>query len=566
MAEPVIPTRLESESHALIGKVFAVVHLQPMVRSRGGAGSGQQGFSSKPSHPTSSKLRTSKNGFLQSITRQEAFLIQQAFQLHQAGKLQEAEEKYLSLINSQTKNILVYVNLSSIYGRTKRHDEAIKIANLAITLNPSDTMALSNLGQALASTGKSEDAILVYRKALAIRHELPMVHCNLGNALTQIGDYENGILAFNEALSIQPNYPDASYNLGVALKDLGELDAAMENLNRAIEQDSGHVEARYCRCLIMLLQQNFSEAWEHFEYRWKSETVKQSPPPSPSWHPRDKEKRVIVIAELGVGDQINFGTMIPDLKRVHEDIIVLVDPRLLPLMQRSLPQVKFQHSISVPTSTKNDAFIAMGSLGRHFRQSLSEFPASPAGYLVADQALKMQVSKKIRNGEPKLVCGISWRSTHPMLGASKSMSLMGLAGALARSNVKLISLQYGETQSEISQLQQQTGIEVKCLNEIDNFKNLDDLAALIDACDIVISVSNTTVHLACGLGKPTWVLLQHVPLPRWGIKGSQSPWYPSARLFRQPERGNWQSVLDQVSDALDSLISGLAISDAAKSF
>lgn len=520
----------------------------------GGFGADRRALSTHGGQGVNRRTQPVRSTFQQSIARNDQRIEQEAFRLHQQGRLQEAEKKYKELIKAKTRNGLVYANLASIYGEAKRYHEVIELTRRALLLNPADAMALCNLGAALNSTGRLKEAIAILEKALSIRPDFPLALSNLGNALTGIGDLEGAIYSFHQALAIHPDFPDAYYNLGAALKELGELDTALEALDRAIALQPGHVEAHFLRCLILLLQQRFAEAWTLYEWRWQSVTFQQQKPPSPTWTPGHPVSRLIVTKEQGVGDQIMFCSMIPDLIRQQEELIVLVDHRLVPLMQRSWPDVKFLDRAPVSQEAEDVAYIAMGSLGRFLRPSLQDFSTSQAGFLVADEPRRARLANRFRDGGHGLVCGISWHSAHNVLGGSKSVALEDLARALARPDVRLVSLQYGDTSSEITQLRENTGIEIQTLDEIDAFHDLDGLAALIDACDLVISVSNTTVHLACGLGKPSWVLLQRVPLPRWGIEGRSSPWYPTARLFRQHKRGDWPEVLKRVGTALDSLL------------
>jgi hypothetical protein len=169
-------------------------------------------------------------------------------------------------------------------------------------------------------------------------------------------------------------------------------------------------------------------------------------------------------------------------------------------------------------------------------------------------------------GEGKRICGLSWISKNQEVGEDKSLRLADLQPLLELPDVVFVDLQYGDTGAEREALQESTGIEVRRIPEIDNFNDLDGLAALMEACDVVVTVSNTTAHLAGSLGRPLMVMLPEAfgLVWYWHAGRMDSPWYPQARLFRQTTPGQWGSVINEVSTALlDSLNGAQGIASQA---
>jgi hypothetical protein len=232
-----------------------------------------------------------------------------------------------------------------------------------------------------------------------------------------------------------------------------------------------------------------------------------------------------------------------------------VDPRLLPLLQRAMPQLHFYSAQQSLPRDSYDHHIPMASLCGKLRPTAASFQRPGGPLLIADRE-RSKALRSTLDATGRFLCGISWRSNSPVLGARKSLALQQIAYALVHPDVQLVSLQYGAVSHELAALRDSAGIDVLEVTSVDNSNDIDGLAALIDACDLVISISNTTVHLAGGLGKPTWVLLHHVPDWRWGLHDERSLWYPSLRLFRQRVNNEWEETLHRVRGHLVDLLAG----------
>jgi ADP-heptose:LPS heptosyltransferase len=195
-----------------------------------------------------------------------------------------------------------------------------------------------------------------------------------------------------------------------------------------------------------------------------------------------------------------------------------------------------------------DAQIYFGSLGKLYRSNTESLAKIQSPYLLADTDRTAKLRANLKNSE-KLVCGISWSSKNADHGEGKSLSLEALNPVLQLSGFDFVNLQYGDTSEERNAFVQQHGVNIHHVDEIDNHNDLDGLAALIGACDIVVTVSNTTAHLAAALGKPVIVMLPNndALFWYWHRDSHTTPWYPSARLFRRSDTGRWEDVIDAVA-------------------
>jgi ADP-heptose:LPS heptosyltransferase len=198
-----------------------------------------------------------------------------------------------------------------------------------------------------------------------------------------------------------------------------------------------------------------------------------------------------------------------------------------------------------------DFHCPVGSLARIFRRSLSAFDGQTGQYLQADPARVAELQAlHVKSVKPRLQCGITWRSRSEKNGLERSMALQDLVQALHQDGLEFINLQYGDTAAEVEACFQSLGIRVKSLSEVDHFSDLEGLAASIACCDLVITVDNSTAHLAGALGKKTWVLLTHTPDWRWMLDREDSPWYAALQLYRQGADRRWGPVLERVNQDL----------------
>jgi hypothetical protein len=192
----------------------------------------------------------------------------------------------------------------------------------------------------------------------------------------------------------------------------------------------------------------------------------------------------------------------------------------------------------------------MGSLGKWYRKNLFNTKKIKSPYLFCDNKKKSALKEKLA-GDHYLNVGISWKSINTPYSENKSCHLNDLLAILKLPKINLIDLQYGDTVVERKHIRENFGIDIQKLADIDNTADIDNLANLVSACDVVVSTSNSTAHLACSLGKPTLVLLPwHTPLWYWHTENVDSPWYPTAILLRQQTAGDWSKPAEKAANIL----------------
>ena len=452
-----------------------------------------------------------------------------------------------------------YNNLGVALQEQGKLGEAIDAFKKAMSIKPDYAEAYNNIGVTLKEQGKLQEAIEAYRKALSLKPDYAEVHHNMGNALRDQDRLEEAIETYNKVLLFEPDYAEAFNNMGVALKEQGKLDEAVEAFNKAISIKPDYAEAYDNMGRLYWLDQDFSKAFELMEWRWKSKqedfTGNQLISGKPKWIGEDNQK-VFVWKEQGIGDEIMFSSTLHELNSKSTKLIVECDKRLIPLYKRSFPQkIQFVDNRKDVAEKEYSAQIAIGSLPKHFRQNLNDFKKGSAGWLSAESEKTTSFRRKLQKQKNDKIVGISWfTKAEKITSQRRNVPIDLLANSLQHIPVRCVNLQYGETAGELSQISSKYGISVEQIDELDLFNDIDGLAALISACDIVISIDNATVHLAGALGIDTRVLLPLTADERWGLNSTNSYWYDSVTLYRQEGLGDWHKPLERLTIDLKNMI------------
>jgi tetratricopeptide (TPR) repeat protein len=470
--------------------------------------------------------------------------------LHQWGHLEDAIDAYGGAlriqpdwqeINShrntalrQLKSALSQIRQALRNGSTPAGGPSAAVVDGAIGADsPADHLAKRAL--ALHRLGCLEEAIEAYGQALALNPNLEMARALRPKAINQWQD------------------PALLLEIARRFNLLGLFEEEWTTLRRAAALAPDHRAIGLEKGLSLLRRGQFAAGWPLFAWRRHPLQAAITLPP---WQPGQPCDGLLILPEEGLGDQIMFASMLGEASVLARESAVVVDPRLITLFARSFPHLRLLATGQPFNAAPFQAQILMGSMGSHLRLSRDHFLAQRRAYLQADPATTRALRQRHLPGQGakgEILCGLCWRSTSPANGVMKSLSLKTLAGSLALPGVRLLSLQYGDTRSEREDLRRETGLDVRADPEIDTFADIDNLAALIAACDVVVSVSNTTAHLAGALGQRTWLLIDSRLDWRWGLDDADALWYPHTRLFRQPAAGDWAPPLEAVRAELEAL-------------
>jgi tetratricopeptide (TPR) repeat protein len=505
------------------------------------------------------------------------------------GRGEQAEQSYRRAIQLKPDFAAAYSNLSTLLRLQGRYDEAAAAASRAVELNPQSPKAHNNLGVALhelndlmaafkcfrqaidldpdyaeaynnmgsvfRDENHLEGATASYQKAIDLAPQLADAHNNLGSVMQRQGDYDGALGCFEQALALNPNFPPALANMGVISHRKNRQQEAMAFFQRALANDAEYAEAHFNISEVLLLTEpNLRPGWEEHYWRWRKHEFRLQWRDFgvPEWDGSDPSgKNIAVWGEQGIGEEIMYAGMIPDLLNSDASVVIECEPRLAPLFQRSFPTAQcLERTLQPPSYTgRLDLQIASGDLGGVYRTEVDDFPANPS-YLIADAERRELLRSRYQKQSTGPLVGLSWFSRNPEIGWEKSIDLEDWRPLLEVPGVTFVDLQYGDTKVLREAFRGETGIEIIHDDAVDQLADLDAFAAQVAAMDLVISISNTTVHMAGALGVPTWVLLSEVPLWRWFQDREDSPWYPSVRLFRQRQAGKWDDSVGEVADEL----------------
>jgi len=475
---------------------------------------------------------------------------------HQAGSLAEAAEGYRAAIALNPDVAEFHNELGIVLEQLERTDEAEACFERAVTLAPDNAEARCNLGAILYNREQLGDAADCFRRAIELNPQFAVAHMNLGSVNKYQDRYHEAIACFERALEVASDLIPAHLNRGVALKDLGRVDEAIAAYNDGLQLKPDDPELLLHRGLARLIAGDYAAGWIDYEARWDYQSPRREFP-QPVWDGSPLAGRgILVYAEQGLGDEVMFASCLPQVIKQSRACVIEVDPRLVNLFARSFPEAEV---IARPVDQvienreRLDCQIAMGSLPLHLRKSEGDFPRR-AGYLMPDpDRLNFWQARWSELGNGPTV-GIAWQGgNHPELRRRRSTMLTAWAEVLKLPGVQFVSLQHGDCADDIAQCEQTLGVQIHQIDDGEPSSDLDEFAAQIAALDLVITIDNSTAHLAGALGVSVWNLLPFAGNWRWLLHRKQTPWYQSMRLFRQPEPGDWSAVFMRVADELRRL-------------
>jgi tetratricopeptide (TPR) repeat protein len=431
--------------------------------------------------------------------------------------------------------------------KLNRAAEALAAFERVTTLEPRHPGARINRGNALAALERFDEAVAQYDAVLAVHPAHAESHCNRGNALAGMGRYSDAIAAYERALAIRPDYVKAHLNRGVALQMLGRHQEALAEFGKVLALDKDHADAHHNQALALLTLGDYRRGFAAYEWRWQRTGMpaRRRSFGKPLWlgeYPLGR-KTILLHAEQGLGDTIQFVRYAPLLAKAGVKAVIEVQPELTALLAR-VEGVAGVVACGAPLPVF-DVHCPLASLPLALKTEPATIPAD-IPYLKASAERIAKWRERIeRLPSPRIAIAWSGRATHAN-DRNRSIALSRLAPLFALEQTSFVSIQR-ELRDADAEVLAQTPRLVHVGDGLDDF---DDTAAVVSLVDLVISVDTSVVHLAAALGRPTWILLPFWPDWRWMLDRADSPWYPTARLFRQSAPGDWDSVIARVREEL----------------
>jgi len=455
-----------------------------------------------------------------------------------------------------------HINRALVLVELRRFDQALAASDRAVELATQCAAAHNNRGNVLERLERPLDALACYDRALALDPALAQAHANRGAVLAALERFDAALASCDRAVALDPAYAAAHYNRGLVLTELGRYAEALTAYGRAVALDANHADAHFNRSVVWLLTGDFARGWPAHE--WRRKTARGSAMDRgtrmhrPCWLGEESldGRTLLLVAEQGLGDTIQFCRYAPLAAERGARVVLEVPPPLTRLLSRldGVAEMVVQGE-ALPAF---DYYCPLMSLPLAFKTTLTSIPAA-VPYLAAERDKVLSWRDRL-GPRRRLRVGLVWAGGHRprqsecwSVNQRRNIPLAQLA-PLALPDVEYVSLQKGEAaQFELTQLLARGWDGPPIADFTPLLHDFSDTAALVENLDLVISVDTSTAHLAGALGKPVWILNRFDTCWRWLIDREDSPWYPTATLYRQRARGDWDGVVARMARDLERL-------------
>ncbi|MBL0074542.1 MAG: tetratricopeptide repeat protein [Rhodocyclaceae bacterium] len=436
-------------------------------------------------------------------------------------------------------------NRGLTFQELKQFDEALASYDQALAIDPDNAAAYFNHGNTLQKMKRFDLALASYENALAIESNLATAHNNRGVALRQLNRHDESLGSFEQALTLKPDYSDAYNNRGLTFQESMQFDAALASYEQALAIDANLPEAHMNQGICYLLMGNFDKGWEQYEWRWKCTdrggNFRNYAQPQWLGDTDIAGKTILLWAEQGLGDAVQFCRYVQQVAALGANVVLEVPAALIDCVSALPGAPKIIAKGSVPPAF--DVHCPLLSLPLAFRTSLADVRGGSYLRASADK-LTLWETRIARTTKPRV--GIVWQGNPEHKNDANRSIAFGNFQQLIVEKFDYYCLQQTISASDKSILAKLPAVKAFSSELVD----FSDTAALVSLMDVVITIDSSVAHLAGALGKEVWILLPHAPDWRWLLKRSDSPWYDSAILFRQPKAGDWDSVLKTVTQQL----------------
>ncbi len=482
-----------------------------------------------------------------------------------AGDLSGAFDAWQEALAAEPNSLDIVARLADLAFRLKLFDLAEKFYAHLITQGAQGAAVIAAYAACLREQGRYDDAIGLLKNVLGGATHEAVLWDALGAVTAAKGDSATALIFYEEALRLAPDHLQARFNRAVALMETGQVRAGLRDAVICAETfgDPGNRASAELTCAqASLALGEIKSGWRWYEARHRVRPVNYEIP-LPRWSGEALTgKRLFVSAEQGLGDEVLFGSLLPQIAAQVSHLGIGVEPRLVPLFQRSFPQAQVvaHRTQTIAGRTQRtftgcdwqafDTWALMGDFLPSMRSEISSFPAQNV-FLTPDPGRVAHWRQQLSLAGSKPKIGILWKSLKA--GAQRDRFFSPFEQwreVLSLDTVRFVNLQYGDSSAEMAAARD-AGIDILEPEGIDLKDDLDDLAALCRACDVVVGPSNATTNIAAASGAPVWLIC---PPQTWlRLNADHYPWYPQARLFAPPTLDDWSPAMAEIRAALTQL-------------
>ena len=495
-----------------------------------------------------------------------------AMALERMGHLHKALVTYERSYQLDPEDPELLINLGLTAWNLKLTSGAATMFKLYIDARPDSPLGYNNLGSVLCDLGHVDVAIETLRAAIKRMPHETILWNSFATVLAEEGRADESLVFYNESIRLEPGFARAYHNLGYAYQHLGQLEAALENYDKALERAVDTTERRetsHSRSICLIGAGKLEEGFREYEIRnnerfraYLHHLIK-----APLWKGEPVEGlKLLLVGEQGLGDEFMFATILPDITRdlgPDGKLQIAVDPRLVPLFQRSFPDAEvgtYDDRTLVDNDgnkalrlipfaadgNEPDMWAPMGSALQYYRKQLGDFPHQ--AFLVPDPKRVEEFRQKLAALPGKKV-GLCWRSM--MLGAKRAKYFSAIDGwgpVLKTPGVSFINLQYGDSAEEIAQAEKTFGITIHSMEGLDLRDDIDGCAALCAALDLVLSAPTAAAATAASVGTEVWFLTAGRTWPQLGT--DEYPWYAKTKVLSPEKFGDWETLMPRAAEDL----------------
>ena len=485
---------------------------------------------------------------MQSESESAGEILRAAAEAERAGDVSRAAELLVQAVDAPGADAEAFIAIAEAQMRLKRPRLALEAFDRAAKSAPHNATVFFRRGQFFAQTRQHAASVKNFERAVQLEPRRFDILMGYGAALSANNQIPKSLEVFLAARKLNPSHTGVLSNCGWLLCQLQRYDESLKCLDRALDIEPGHAGARWNRALCLLTMGRFEDGFADYEARMtindaRYERLRKYD--APLWRKGEKVagKRVFLYTDQGHGDTLQFIRLARNLMRMDAEVIVEVQAPLAELCATMHPDLRVIVQGTPPPAF--DLFCPMPSLPHRLGLTVETIPAR-VPYLVAEHGLVLEWREALAGLNGRMKIGITWAGNPQHFNdANRSIAVERLLPLLETKGVSFVSLQ-----KELRPGDEQILAGLNVFDQTAALRSFNDTAALVSQLDLVISVDTSVAHLAGALGKPVWILLPYAVDFRWLAGRADSPWYPTARLFRQPAFGDWESAISQVRAGL----------------
>jgi tetratricopeptide (TPR) repeat protein len=499
-----------------------------------------------------------------------------AMALERMGHMHKALVTYERAFELDPEDPDLLLNLGLTAWNLKMIDSAAKMFNLYIAACPDSPLGYNNLGTVQCDQGRSTTAIETLRAAIYRMPAQSMLWNSLATVLAEEGRAEESLVFYQEAIRLEPDFARPRHNLGFAFSHLGRLEDALGAYDHALslaKDPTEIIEGTHSRGVCLIGMGRLEDGFRDYEVRNnpRFRAYVQTISKAPQWQGETLSgKRLLCVAEQGLGDEFMFANILPDLAEAvgpEGKLQIAVDPRLVPLFARSFPEAdvgayddrrlidkdgnrELRFVQWAVKDSEPDFQIPMGSAIPQFRKTIADFPHH--AFLKPDSERAAAYRAQLEALGPGPYVGICWRSMMLAAKRRKYYSALDMWGPILKvPGVTFVNVQYGDVDAELARAIEQHGIQIHRIEGLDLKDDIDGAAALSAALDLVISAPTAAAAVAASVGTEVWFLTAGRTWPQLGT--DEFPWYRDTRVFSPEKFADWSELIGQVATALEAV-------------